>query len=317
MAYLFKKLYNYRLIKLKKGERVKIKKLLLIVFIFSLVFGENFKIDEKNKQREILEKNKFLSIIEKTDDKIKRLKLLKEECNKNNAFICNVLGEYYVSSDEKNLSLGEKYLKKSCDLNSEIGCYNLIFFEMHYKQKKDSELKDLALKTCNIGYRAKYAGNACLHSGVLYLKNNETKKGLPYIKKACYLKNPKACYILGLLYNKGDYNVKKDENIAKNYLKRACDLGEKRACYMELKIYLDEGQKIRHNKRMRTIIKKLCDDFNDAEICFQYAIIRMDDIFEKTKKKKVVLPKEIVHYIKKSCILGNKKACDFLEKFSK
>ena len=66
-------------------------------------------------------------------------------------------------------------------------------------------------------------GRSCGGTGVVYVVAKHYFLALPYLEKACDLKNGGACYLLGSLYQKGGSS-------RKQYFKRACDLGEQYAC---------------------------------------------------------------------------------------
>ena len=66
-------------------------------------------------------------------------------------------------------------------------------------------------------------GRSCGGTGVVYVVAKHYFLALPYLEKACDLKNGGACYLLGSLYQKG-------VSSRKQYFKRACDLGEQYAC---------------------------------------------------------------------------------------
>lgn len=112
-----------------------------------------------------------------------------------------------------------------------------------------------------------------------------TENGQPYeaclaAKKSCALHDPFGCGILGGYYLFGKHCVDKDLNKAIKYLKMSCD------------------------------------GTNNNNLCFGAAQAMSVSITENSLNATHKDYDEMMQYLRKACILGNKEACDLLSKMS-
>ena len=99
--------------------------------------------------------------------------------------------------------LSDMYLKKACNKNIGLGCYNLGKLYLNRNAYKHRSLKALTIldKSCRLNY-----SKACLKLGGIYEKgritNRNTRKALYYYKKACNQNNYTSCTKYKRLKNK-------------------------------------------------------------------------------------------------------------------
>ena len=99
--------------------------------------------------------------------------------------------------------LSDLYLKKACNKNIALGCYNLGELYLKRKSLQHENLKALTLldKSCRLNY-----SKACHRLGEIYQEGKEAsrnnRKALFYYKKACFLNSYRSCINYNLLKNK-------------------------------------------------------------------------------------------------------------------
>ena len=148
-----------------------------------------------------------------------------EQCDKES---CSNIGLVY--SITQNYQQSFKYYKKACELNDEIGCFNLAasYAQGQGVKQNFAEAFKFAKKACDLNYMG-----ACYNVGVYYIEGEVVKQDFvnarKYYEKACNANVAEACNNLGNLYYEGK-GVKQNKSTAKKYFGKACDLGHQMGC---------------------------------------------------------------------------------------
>ena len=148
-----------------------------------------------------------------------------EQCVKES---CSNIGLVY--SITQNYQQSFKYYKKACELNDEIGCFNLAasYAQGQGVKQNFAEAFKFAKKACDLNYMG-----ACYNVGVYYVEGEVVKQDFvnarKYYEKACNANVAEACNNLGNLYYEGK-GVKQNKSTAKKYFGKACDLGHQMGC---------------------------------------------------------------------------------------
>ena len=99
--------------------------------------------------------------------------------------------------------LEDMYLKKACNKNIALGCYNLAKMYLKKNYLRQGNLKALTIydKSCKLNY-----SKACLELGEIYergrISRRNHRKALYYYRKACSLNNYLSCNKYNTLKNK-------------------------------------------------------------------------------------------------------------------
>jgi hypothetical protein len=160
---------------------------------------------------------------------IKAMKIYNQKCNKFYHIACLYLGEFYGRDDTKfyDNNMSKYFLKKACGFGNNDACLFLdkdINFKDNFVIQKIDKLKDISNKeACDLG-----RADRCYDLAMIYFEakgvSQNTILAKDYLRRGCYLDNPKACAMLGFIYEYDDKGVK-DYKMATRYYKRACMLG--------------------------------------------------------------------------------------------
>lgn len=126
----------------------------------------------------------------------KAIPMLEKECNNNQAFSCEILGNAYVEAYygmQEDFAKGKKFAEKACDLDKSR-CGTLAYI---YDRGKGVE--------------------------------QDYSKAIALYKQSCEAGSDMGCYEMGRSYEHGE-GVERDIHKAKEFYKKACDMGIQKAC---------------------------------------------------------------------------------------
>lgn len=111
----------------------------------------------------------------------------------------------------------------------------------------------------------------CTMVGAIYDRYGKYQQALPYLEKACNLKDKEGCFNAGFLYHNGQ-GVKQDFAKAKKYYEKTCDMEDKAACN-HLGFLYAEGQGVKQDEaRAKKYFGKACD-LGNQNACDNYKIL--------------------------------------------
>ena len=189
-----------------------------------------------------------------------------------------------------------KYYKRSCEMGLGLGCsQEAVYLSKIGSSSNKQAVLDKYSEGCDKGDRL-----GCAYAGESYLKDTFYDKALPLLTKACSLNDYRSCTKLGVMYLKS-YGVKSDILKANILLTKSCKEGnDKDACSLVSIL----------NKAEFNFFTKKCNS-NNAEACAYLGSSYIKGIgVEKNTLKGI-------QYLRKSCDLGLKTACDVYDSIKK
>ena len=156
---------------------------------------------------------------------------LKQECDKNSAIDCALLGIRYQFGHEgveRNINYAETLYLKACNLNFGDACAFAGMMYITENMQKDDIAKELLQKGCNLNSKRSCAGLAIFYMGYKDAPKDYSKaKGI--LQKACDLKDGLSCAAIAEMYYNG-IEVPRNVNKAIYLAQRGCNLKDGMSC---------------------------------------------------------------------------------------
>ena len=204
------------------------KKLLLCaLFVFGVLNVTNLNAENLSDEQfdkffnDCLTNKNKISCQKVIDDDL----LMVEQCDKST---CDNTGRIYEIAENYQQAL--KYFQKACELNDEIGCFNLasLYYKGQGVKQNFAETFKFNKKACDLNFMG-----ACYNVGLSYEQGKGVRQDFAsarkYYENACNANFAYACNNLGYLYGNGK-GVKQNKSTAKKYYGKACDLGDQIGC---------------------------------------------------------------------------------------
>ena len=178
-------------------------------------------------------------------DKKTASSIAKNGCDKNIGIMCTATGLFYLA--DGNITIGEKYLTRACNLKSPWGCYvlaryehrtrNLSFWRKHIDQACElGEFNACYFSQRNLPINNKISTkiedacnnnnySACLIAGKIYYERGNIAKAQAIYEEGCRGKDEESCYAREVLFNSPR---PLHENIAA--AQKSCTNGSEAAC---------------------------------------------------------------------------------------
>lgn len=254
-----------------------------------------------NKSNDICEKY-ATELINKEKDHNRSLKILENQCFKNNINACTKLSDLYILSENYDKSV--ELNKLLCKNNYSVACINaaviikgssiLKLNSTEQQSEVQKEIQALSEQGCRLD------ASQCWHLGEIYIMNNiNINKGLNYIKASCDKGNPHGCNTLAKLYEYGN-GVDLDLNKAKQILKNNCEKYPS-SCH-RLGLLIDQ-----HNGNLNE-----AKDYY-IKACDQGLVLACANVGQLFWKSPVVVPKkQAIYYLDKACMTGDGVACSLI-----
>jgi len=172
-------------------------------------------------------------------DPTRAVQLLDQACSSNDAFACMKLGDAYNvgTCARKDPLRASEYYQHACDAK-EYGACGLLGFQYLLGTGvpvDPARAKNLLETACRASLELplEVAKTVCKVAGDLYLNRRagqpDSARSVEYYTKSCELKEPAACYELGMLYSSGE-GIPKSYPNAFPFLEFACSKRTPKAC---------------------------------------------------------------------------------------